>query len=99
MNQQRVRYNIVVEVSSKGKRKQPFVFNKQPLRPGSVQEAFDDTVQKQYEHLGFGVKTNGLTKYLVKGIRLKGHGVDATDVVMMYAPQMKAAVVVKVVRA
>ena len=93
----RVRYDIVVKTSSNGVRKQDFISNRQPLRPGSVTEAIDEVVQAQYEHLGFGVNSFGLTKYIVKGLRLKGIGILDTDVVMMYCPQTKACVVVKAV--
>jgi hypothetical protein len=94
----RLRYNVIVRTSSRGIEKQPFVFNKEPARPRSISETIDDTVAKQYEHLGFGVRMNGTTKYEVHGIRFKGAGVDGTDVVWMWCPQTKACVTVRAVR-
>ena len=94
----RIRYNVIVRTSSRGVAKQDFVFNKEPARPRSIHGVFDDVVNKQYEHLGFGYKYRGITKYQVNGMRFKGVGVDGTDVVFMWCPQTKACVVIKVVR-
>jgi hypothetical protein len=94
----RVRYDVIVQVSVRGNRQPNFVTNREPLRPGSLPDAIDEVVQQQYEHLGFGIRHySKLPKYMVKGLRLNGVGVLDTDVVMMYCPQTKAAVVVKAV--
>ncbi len=95
----RVRYNILVQTSSRGIRKQDFIFNREPLRPGSVAEYINETVLSQYEHLGFGNRINGTTKYQVNGIRIRGAGIDGTDIVGMWCPRTRAAVIVKAVRA
>lgn len=97
--QEKIRYNIVVRSSSRGIRKGDFTFNHTPYRPGTVQDAFEDAVFKQYEHLGFGVKYySKVTKYPVRGIRLRGAGVDGTDVVAMWCHTTKACVLIKLVR-
>jgi hypothetical protein len=95
----RIRYNVLVRSSSRGVGKADFFFNKDPQRPGSIAEAVDETVAKQYAHLGFGTRMNGTTKYAVRGLRFTGAGVDGTDVVFMWCPQTKAVVVIGAVRA
>jgi hypothetical protein len=95
----KIRYNILVMTSSRGVRKQDFIFNRQPVRPGSVADTLNEVVADQYSHIGFGLRSNGLTKYIVHGIRLRGAGLDGTDIVWMWNPVTKAAVVVKAVRA
>jgi len=78
--------------------KPPFIFNRDPLRPGSVAEALHDTVEKQYAHLGFGIRHHTkLPKYEVRGINWKGKGINGTDIVWMWVPQTRAAMVVKAV--
>jgi hypothetical protein len=94
----KIRYNVIVRTSSRGVKKQDVIFNKDPARPRSIKEVFDDVVANQYGHLGFGLRSNKLPKYQVNGIRYHGVGVDDTDVVFMWCPQTKACVVIKVVR-
>lgn len=94
----KIRYDILIRTSSKGVRKEDFIWNRQPHRPGSIVESFDEAVQDQYQHLGFGLRLNGTTKYMVKGIRWVGAGLDGTDIVWMWCPQVGTAVVMKVVR-
>jgi hypothetical protein len=98
MRNERIRYDIIVRISSHGVVKQDFTFNRDPARPRSVNDVIDEAVKAQYEHLGFGVRMNGLTKYPVHGIRWHGIGVDDTDVIGMWCPTTGACVVIGVRR-
>ena len=92
----RVRYNIVIQTSSHGVRKADFIWNKDPLRPGSIADQFKEAVDAQYEHLGFGIGVyTKLPKYWVRGLRIH---VGEFDQVWMWCPSTKAAVVVRVVK-
>lgn len=81
-------------------RKADFIYNRDPFRPGSIGEGLDDVVKAQYTHLGFGERSfkRFVTKYIVRGVRWRGAGIDDTDIVWMWCPQTKACVVIKAVR-
>ncbi len=83
----RPRFDIEVLVSVRGNRRAPFIWNRVPLRPGSVIDELRDATQQQYDHMAYS------GRFVVKGLDY----IEKHQKVFMWAPANHRACVIRAV--